>query len=227
MGDDAQRPLRADEQITQRVARHVLDAFVAGPKHLAVGQDDFQPHDVIAGDAVFQSAQAAGVFRHVAAEGGDFHRAWIGRVEQAGCGRRVGNGLRGRARLDPEREVGAVEFEDPVHLHKAKHHAVRAGHAAAAQARAGATRDDGGFGLVRQLQDGGHLLGGLREDHSAGHLPQGGGAVERIRDQVLGLRENVFVAEQTTKFGEDGIAQGHRFGAEDVSAAQTGQARDP
>ena len=80
-GDHAERSFGADENIFERIARDIFDAFVAGPQDFAVGQDDFQAHDVIAGYAVFQSAQTAGIFRDVAADGGNFHRAGIGRIE--------------------------------------------------------------------------------------------------------------------------------------------------
>ena len=83
LGDDAQRAFRADEQVAQRVAGHVLHALVAGPEHFAVGQHDLQAHDVVARDAVFEPAQAAGVLGDVAADGGDLHRAGVGRIEQA------------------------------------------------------------------------------------------------------------------------------------------------
>ena len=125
LGDDAERAFRADEQVAQRIAGDVLHALVAGPEHLAVGQHDFQAHDVIAGDAVFEAAQAAGVLGHVAADGGDLHRAGVGRIEQARGAGGVGDGLRGGARLDQQGEIGAVQFEDLVHLDQAEHDAVR------------------------------------------------------------------------------------------------------
>ena len=81
-GDDAERAFGADEDVLHRIAGHVLHAFVAEPHDLAAGEHDFQAHHVIARDAVLQPAQAAGVFRDVAADGRDFHRARIGRIEQ-------------------------------------------------------------------------------------------------------------------------------------------------
>ena len=64
---------RADEQVAQGVAGHVFHALVASPKHLAGRKHDFQPHDVIARDSVFEPAQATGVLGDVAADGGDLH----------------------------------------------------------------------------------------------------------------------------------------------------------
>ena len=83
LGDDAQRAFRADEEVLHRVAGDVLDAGVAEAGDEAVGQHDFEPHHVVAGHAVFQPAQAAGVLGDVAADRADAHRAGIGRIEQA------------------------------------------------------------------------------------------------------------------------------------------------
>ena len=68
-------PSDADEQILHRIAGDVLHAFVAEPHDLAVGEHDLEAHHVVAGDAVLQAAQAAGVLRDVAADGADLHRA--------------------------------------------------------------------------------------------------------------------------------------------------------
>ena len=90
-GDDAERAFGADENIFERITGDIFHALVAGPHHFAVGQNDFQAHDVIARDAVFQSAQAAGIFRDIAADGGNFHRARIGRIKQTRRVRGVGD----------------------------------------------------------------------------------------------------------------------------------------
>ena len=77
------------------------------------------------------------------------------------------------------------------------------GQAAAAQAGAGAARDDGGLGLVGQLQHADDLLGGLGEDDAAGHLLQRGGAVEGIGDEVFLFGQDVIGAQEAPQFGED------------------------
>ena len=186
----------------KRVAGHVLHALVAGPEHLAVGQHDLQAHDVIARDAVFEPAQAAGVLGHVAADGGDLHRAGIGRIEQPRGARGIGDRLRRGARLDQQGQVGAVQLQDLVHLRQAKHDAVRAGQAAAAQAGAGAARDDGCLGLVGQLQHAGDLLRGPGEHDAARHLLQRRGAVEGVGDEVFLLGEDILGAQETPQFGK-------------------------
>src|SRR5436853_1042572 len=50
-GDDAEGAFGADEEVAQRIAGDVFDAFVAGPEDFAVGEDDFEARDVLGGDA--------------------------------------------------------------------------------------------------------------------------------------------------------------------------------
>lgn len=179
-GDDAECAFGADEEIAQGITSHVFDAFVAGPKDFAVGQDHFQAHDVIACDAVFQTAQAAGIFGDVAADGGDFHGAGIGRIEKSGGGGGIGNFEGGDAGFDEDGEIGAVEFEDLVHPHRAKNDRVGHRQAAAAEAGPGPARDDGELFGSGDFEDGGDFGGGLDEENAAGKLLEGGGAVEGI-----------------------------------------------
>src|SRR6185436_16209459 len=77
-GDDAEGAFGADEQVLEGIAGDVFHAFVAEPHDFALGQDNFHAHDIIAGDAVFESAEAAGIFGDIAANGGDFHGAGVG-----------------------------------------------------------------------------------------------------------------------------------------------------
>lgn len=206
----AERAFAPDKEVFQRVAGHVFHALVTGEEDFAIGQNHFEAHDVVAGDAVFQAAQAAGVFRHVAADGGDLHRARVGRVEEADGRRRVCDGERGHARFDEHGEIRAVHFEDAVHPRGAHHDAIGRGQAAAAEARSGAARDDGGARGVGQLEDAHDLLRGRDEGHTAGHLAHRGGPVERVGDEVFLRRENLIGTDDGAELGEGGGGEGHR-----------------
>src|SRR6185436_733487 len=83
-GDDAESPFGADEKVFERIAGDIFHAFVSEPHDVALGKDDFHSHHVIAGDAVFETAQAAGVFGNVSADGGNAHRPRIGRIKEPG-----------------------------------------------------------------------------------------------------------------------------------------------
>ena len=123
--DHAQGSLAADEQVLQGIPGDVFHALVACENDFSVGQHDFQAHDVVAGDAVFEPAQASGILSHIAADGADLHRARIGRVEQAGRRRGFSDLQCGRAGLGQQSQVGAVDLQDAVHVHRAQDDAPR------------------------------------------------------------------------------------------------------
>ena len=68
LGDNAERPLGADEEVPERVSGNILYAFVTCKNDLSRGQHDFQAHHIILRHAILQSAQSAGVFRDIAAD---------------------------------------------------------------------------------------------------------------------------------------------------------------
>ena len=88
LGDDPERPLRADEQLGQRQPGDVLQPRPAEPDRRPVGEHDRQPEHVVGGDAVLHAAQAAGVGGDVAADRADLVRRGVGRVPEVVLGRR-------------------------------------------------------------------------------------------------------------------------------------------
>ena len=113
-GDDAEGAFGADEEVLHRIPRDVLHAGVAEVGDTSVGQHDFESHDVIAGDAVFEAAEAAGVFGDVAADGADLHRTWVGRIEETVLIRRGIDGGGDYAALGADGEISGVDGEDLV-----------------------------------------------------------------------------------------------------------------
>ena len=83
LGDDAEQAFRADEQPVQIEAGLVFVRAAAESDDRAVGQHDFQAEDVIAGDAVFEAARAAGVGGDVAADEIVRAAGGVGRIKQA------------------------------------------------------------------------------------------------------------------------------------------------
>ena len=69
-GNDAQRSLGLDHHAAEIVAGDALYGAGAGLDQCAGGVEEFDAHEVVLGDAVFQAAQSARVFRDVAADGG-------------------------------------------------------------------------------------------------------------------------------------------------------------
>ncbi len=142
LGDQAERPLAADDQVGQRVAGDVLEVAAAGPDDRAVGHHDLERQDRLAGLAVLHAAQAAGVGAQVPADRADLVAGRIRRVEQADLG--DGGLERGvdDAGLDDRDEVVAIDLDDPVHRREGDGQRALDPGRAARQAGAGAARDD-------------------------------------------------------------------------------------
>ena len=134
-GEDAEGAFGADEEILEGIAGDVLHAFVAADEDFAVGKDGGETHDIIAGDPVLEAAKTAGVFGDIAADGADFHRTGIGRIEEAGGGGGIGDGEGGGAGFGTEGEVGGIDFEDAIHAGGAEDDAIGDWEGAAGEAR--------------------------------------------------------------------------------------------
>ena len=82
-GDDAEQAFGADKEPVEIEAGLVFVRASAEADDGAVGQNDFEAEDVIAGDAVFQAARAAGVGGDVAADEIVRAAGGVGRIKQA------------------------------------------------------------------------------------------------------------------------------------------------
>ncbi len=120
------------------------------------------------------------------------------------------------ARLGVQGQVGAVEFQEFVHFDEAQNDAVRHRQTAAAETRAGAARHDGSLGAIGQLEEGGDLLGGMREHDAFRHLTQRGGAVNGVGDQVLRRGQDVRVPHDISEFRKDVVWHAHKSRGENA-----------
>ena len=176
LGDDPEGPFAADEQIAERIAGHVLDAFSPGGKLRAVIQEAREGHDVVPGDAVLEPPEAAGVFRDVAAERGDVLGAGVGRVEEPPAGRGVEQIDRDDARFGGRGQVLLVDLEDAVHPGEPQNHAARRSGALPPERPVAAPR--GVIGepfLAADGQRGLEPFDVLREDGHVGEAPESPG----------------------------------------------------
>ena len=123
LGDDAEQSLRAGDDADQIVAAGV-EMLAAEAEHLAGHQHHFEAEDVVGGHAVFQAMHAAGILRHIAADGAGDLRRRIGRVVEAVVRDRRADGEIGDAGLDHRDAVGEVDLADAVELAHAEQHAV-------------------------------------------------------------------------------------------------------
>ena len=166
-------PSRPSEPTNSRVQIEAGFVFVrasADADDGAVGQHDFEAEDVIARDAVFQTARAAGVGGDVAADEIVRAAGGVGRIKQAALFNGFLKFLRDDARLHDGDKISGVDFLDPVHAFQRKHDAAMHGHAAADIAVAGAARGDGNFVLIGKAQNGGNGFGGAGQGDGVGLL---------------------------------------------------------
>ena len=142
LGDDSERALRADEEVGQRISGHVLHVAAAGPDRAAIGQDDLQREDSVAGHAVLHAAQATGIGADVSADGAELVARRVRRIEEPILrDGRLEIGI-DDARLHDRDEVGAVDLEDCVHARHRDGQRAFDSRGAARKAAARAARDD-------------------------------------------------------------------------------------
>ena len=166
-GDDAEGALGANEQAGQVVAGGV-EQRTAEMHQVAVRQHDFQAQHVVGGDAVLEGVRAAGVFRHVAADGARPLARRVRRVVEAA----VRHGQRQvqvhQPRLHHGALVAVIDFQDLVHAAHLDDDAAFERQGAATQPGTGAARHERDVVPVGQLDDVHHLLGAGREDDHVG-----------------------------------------------------------
>ena len=167
-GDDAERPLGTGEKALEVIAGDVFDRLAAGMEDRAVGQDHFESHHVVGRHSVLDGPHAAGILRHVAADGGELPARRVGRIEESFGGAVVVKIDRANPRLGRDHHVSLVQFDDSRHAIEAKRNAALQGDAAAGAAARRAPRRDGNRIFV---SDGHHLrdfLRGQRPDDDVG-----------------------------------------------------------
>ena len=123
LGDDAEQALRAGDDAEQIVAAGV-EMLAADAHDLAGHQHHLAAEHVVGGHAVFQAMHAAGILRHIAADGAGDLRGRVGRVVEAGVLDRLGDRQIGHAGLRHHHAVVEVDLADAVELGHAEQHAV-------------------------------------------------------------------------------------------------------
>ena len=202
-GDDAEGPLGTGEEALEVVTGDVLDRLAAGLEDRPVGQDHFETHHVVGRHAVLDGPHAAGVLRHVAADGGELPARRVGRIEEPLGGAVVVQIDRAHARLGRDHHVSLVELDDPRHAVEAEGDAAFQGDAAAGAAARRAPRRDGNRVFVCDGHHLRHLLRGQRPDDDIGLVRRQQGHEGRIigiaKTVEVGI-ENVFRSHNIADF---------------------------
>ena len=172
---------------------------------------NFHAHDVVFGGAVFQAAQTAGVFGHVAADGGHGHGARIRGIEKT-----LGGDFRGHGRGDDAGfhngvKVFLIDFEDAVQGGGQDDDGiggVRNGAAGKVGARAAHGHRQAFF--IAQVDDGAELLGIGGAHHATGNARSPYAGIIRIILAVRFTGKDIFLTDDGLEFLGKGITQ-HTF----------------
>ena len=204
-GDDAEQALGAIHK-SQQVIAIGIQMLAAEAHDRPVDQHHLQPQHIVGGDAVFQAMHAAGVLRHIAADGaGDLARG-IGRVVEALALHRMGDRQVGHARLHHGAAVRVVDLEDAVELGEAQQDAVLQRQRSSGQRGAGAARhhlDALRAAIAKHLGD---FSGGAGQRRQQRRLAVRGQAVAFIDPPLVLMVDDGLRRQQAAEVGGDGSA---------------------
>ncbi len=190
----------------QVVAGIVFFQLAQAPPDAAAGEHDFEPEHEVARDAVGKRLRAAGIGGEIAADGAASLGAERKRKQAVvGCGRF----LRARehdAGLADHRIAGGVHFADAIEPHRRNDDgAFVERNLPADEAGIAALRHDCGLRLLRELEDGGNLVGRSRLQH------HGGAALVEVARLVQVGRHFARVADRMLRADDTREAFEHRF----------------
>ena len=168
LGDDAERPLRADEQAGEIVARGALARPPPRRDQPSVGGNRLQCQHIVLHRPVAHRIGARRARRGHAAEAGI--GAGIDREEQAGVAQVGVQVLARHARLDAAVEVAGIHLEDAVHAHQVDGDAARRRVDLALQRGSRAEGDHRHMVLGADAHHLLHVVGGAGKDHRVRRL---------------------------------------------------------
>ena len=189
---DAERPLRAREELRHIVAGDILDILAARVQHVAVRENDFEPLHVVFRDAVLESAEPAGVLRDRPAEACRLDRAGIGRIDEAVLRDVIVDVLYDHARLDLRDEVLEINVEDLVEAQHQEDNAALERRRPRREIRSRTARIDRHVVRVRQLHDAGNFLRRTGTHDDVRQIRMARRCVIGVRIEILRGRLHVF-----------------------------------
>jgi hypothetical protein len=199
-GDDAEGALAADEELLEIVAGVVLAQPAQPVPDAAVGQHDLEAQGQLAGIAVAQNRNPAGIGREIAADLAAPFGAEAQREKPVGFSRRLLQICQDAAGLDRYREIDRVDRADAVQAAECQDNVVPVlgGHAAADQAGIAALRYDRQLRFGADLYHRRHLRGRGRADDEPS-----GTAIETARLDEIRLH--------LTRVGDPAARADHRL----------------
>ena len=206
-GHDRERTFGADDYAAKVVAR-IFSVPAPEPPDRAVGEHDLHSEHVVGRDAVGEAVGAAGVLGNVAADrAGPLTRRVRGEIE-AVFGGFVSQVQVDDAGFDYRDPVDRVDLQYLRHAREGQHDTAALRDGAAAEARAGAARNDGHFATVADLHHGRDLGRGRGQHDRVGQCSVYRPVVLED-DQVLRLVHDVVGAHDSLKLAYHTLAIRH------------------
>ncbi len=138
-GYQAQCPFRSHEQTSEVVFRIVVSA-AAGVNHAPISQHNFETHDVVGRDTIFEAVWPAGVFAQVAADGTRAPTGRIRRIIQSFSFDEFVERQMNNTWLNNRRSSGFVQIQHLLHASERNHYPTLSSNRSAAQTRSCAAR---------------------------------------------------------------------------------------
>ena len=202
--DKAECAFRTDHQMAEIVAGGVLDQALVQIKQLALAGDHFQAEDPVAGHAVADHLDAAGIGADIAANiagagGGKIHR-----IEQALLLGKFLQLLGNDAGLHGDGAIERAEIQHLVHPVKGHHHLAIGGHGGGRQPRAATGRHQRDAMLIGQPDNSLHLFGALRQQYSGRCRRPHLGPVHAITLQAVFVGQATGAQQRAEQVGNSG-----------------------
>ena len=150
---------------------------------------------MVGGDAVGQGVGAAGIFRHVAADGAGALAGGVGGIKIAACLDRQGDVQVDHPGLHHGALVFQIDFEDPVHASESDEDSALERDGAAGESGSGAPADERHLELARDFDQRRDIRGAAGEDHQVGAVFIDA-AIVLVQSEVFGAVEHAARTEQ-------------------------------
>ncbi len=197
-----------------------IEMLAAEPQDLAIHQDDFQPQQIVGGQAVFQAMHATRILRHIAADAAGDLTGRVRRVIEASAGSGMADRQIRDTRLHHGTAIIVIDLDNAVEPAKAKQDAVSQRQGTTREGGAGTPRHHLDAFLMAIAQNRRDFSRGLGQDSNHRRLAIGSEPVALIGPQGHRIGDDTGRIDQATQLGQQvraplqgrGIRLGHQHG---------------
>ena len=209
-GDHTQQAFGPGHQAEQIIAFRI-HMLAAKAQNFAIGQHHLDTENVVGGQPVFQAVHAAGILRHIAANGAGDLAGGVGRIVEAIGFDRLGDAQIGHAGLHPGTAVFVIHFQHPVELTETKGDGISGGQRAPRKRGSGPPWHDFHGVVVAVPHHFADLLNGFRQHDDQRQLAIGCQPVRFIHRHSGRIRDHPFAGHHRVHRRENLIAAGQNI----------------